>query len=1178
MLNTTINKPLEELQSFRETIESLKKNQSPLLLTGTLISQKIQLTQAIKETLGNKSLIITSDEKKAKEIFDDIQYFRDENVLMYPAKDIIFYNADVKSIDIVSKRCKVYEALLNEEDCTIVLSIEALFDRLTPKEIFSQFIMELNVGDEYNVDELANRLNLMGFVRRDSVEYAGQYAIRGGILDLFTTVHDTAVRIEFWGDEIDSIRTLDEFAERSVDKLENIKIMPVRELVFGEEKLAEAKEKLKKEYEKALADYDKKGLKEEHSNLKKTFGSTYDELDFKNSISKAEILLPYFYEEKVCLLDYLDDDFIVYFDDYYRVQETSNFVLNEFDESVKNRLMRGYMLPTQSNLVNNFNDILHKVTKHRTIVFSSVLIDVNNLKLPINQTINYDVKTVGVFENNVSQLTEDVAHYKKIGYKTVVLTGSKVRGLNLVNEFMENGVEATYYENLNNIELQNGGVYISKGALAKGFSYPSLKYVIISDRELFGDSKKTVKRRAKNGKPIESFTDIKVGDYIVHEKHGIGIFKGIEQMVFEGVTKDYFKIGYKDDGNLYVPTNQLDLIQKYIGADGVTPKINKLGGVEWNKAKERTKRSVVLLAKELVELYAKRQNAKGYMFARDNQWQRDFEDSFIYQETGDQLNAIEDVKRDMESGRVMDRLICGDVGYGKTEVAIRAAFKAVQDGKQVAYLVPTTILAEQMYNNFKDRMADFAIGIELLSRFRTPKQQKESIMRIQSGLSEILIGTHRILSKDVVYKDLGLVIVDEEQRFGVKDKEKLKHLKENVDVMTLTATPIPRTLHMSMTGIRDMSVLEEPPNERQPVQTYVCEYNEEFVREAINREIGRGGQVFYLYNRVNTIDDVARRVSELVPNAAVDVAHGQMSERELERVMKAFIDNETNVLVCTTIIETGLDISNANTIIIENADQMGLSQLYQLRGRVGRSTRSAYAYLMYKRDKVLTEVAEKRLQTIRDFTEFGSGFKVSMRDLEIRGAGTLLGEEQHGYLGDVGYELYCKLLDEAIREMKGEEVKPKFETSIDINITAHIPSNYIKSEIQKIEIYKKIANIITQQDYYDVEEEIEDRFGEIPKAVTNLMDIALFKSKASQIGVINVVQLDKTIKFTFTSNAKVDIEKITKLSKQASNPIKLQMGTEPTISVNYKKKNVKVEEMSEFLDSIKLIEVEETVN
>ncbi len=1171
MLQTAINRPLLELQSFKNTIEFLKKGKTPLLLTGVLTSQKVQVIEAIEQKLDNKTLIITSDEKKAKEIYDDIFYFKQENVYLYPAKDIIFYNADVKSIDIVSRRCKVYDALLNNENCTIVLSVEALFDRLTPKDVFSQFILELSLGDEVNIETLTTRLNLMGFARRDSVEYAGQYAIRGGILDLFTTVHDTAIRVEFWGDEIDSIRTLDEFAERSVDKLDNIKIMPVRELVFDKDRLDKAKEKIKKEYENALENYEKKGLNDEYENLKKTFGSMYDELDYKNSISKAEVLMPYFFDEKISLLDYLDDEFIVYLDDYYRVQESANFVLNEFDESVKNRLMRGYMLPTQAELVNNFGEILHKLSKYKTVVMTSVLVDVSNLKIPIKETVNYDVKTVGIFENNVSQLTEDVAHYKKLGYKTVLLTGTKVRGLNLVNEFMENRIEATYYENLNNVELQDGGVYVSKGALAKGFSYPSLKFVVISDRELFGDSKKVVKKRAKNGKPIESFTDIKVGDYIVHEKHGIGIFKGIEEMVFEGITKDYFKIGYKDDGNLYVPTNQLDLIQKYIGADGATPKINKLGGLEWNKAKERTKRSVVLLAKELVELYAKRQNAKGFNFSRDNQWQRDFEDSFIYQETNDQLNAIEDVKKDMESSRVMDRLVCGDVGYGKTEVAIRAAFKAVQDGKQVAYLVPTTILAEQMYNNFKDRMADFPIGIELLSRFRTPKQQKESVFRIQTGLSEILIGTHRILSKDVLYKDLGLVIVDEEQRFGVKDKEKLKHLKENVDVLTLTATPIPRTLHMSMTGIRDMSVLEEPPNERQPVQTYVCEYNEEFVREAINREIGRGGQVFYLYNRVNTIDHVAEKVAELVPNAIVDVAHGQMSERELERVMKSFIDNETNVLVCTTIIETGLDISNANTIIMENADQMGLSQLYQLRGRVGRSTRSAYAYLMYKRDKVLTEVAEKRLQTIRDFTEFGSGFKVSMRDLEIRGAGTLLGEEQHGYLGNVGYEMYCKLLDEAIREMKGEEVKPKFETSIEMNITAHIPQNYIKNEVQKIEVYKKIANILTTDDYNDVQEEVEDRFGDIPKAVNNLMDIALFKAFASNMGVISVNQVGKTVKFTVVNDANIDVEKVLELSKKASNPLKLQMGTEPVITVDFKKKNIGVEDLFEFLKSVEAV-------
>ncbi|MDE6357852.1 MAG: transcription-repair coupling factor, partial [Eubacteriales bacterium] len=650
-------------------------------------------------------------------------------------------------------------------------------------------------------------------------------------------------------------------------------------------------------------------------------------------------------------------------------------------------------------------------------------------------------------------------------------------------------------------------VYIVRGNLNKGFEYPENKFIILADKEIFGEEKKAKKpTKKKKTSRIESFTDLKIGDYVVHENHGIAVFKGIEKVVTEGISKDYLKLGYADEGILYISINQLDMLQKYIAGGSGAPKINKLGTKQWSVAKAKAKKAVKELAKDLVMLYAKRQKTKGYMYSKDNIWQTEFEDNFPYQETQDQLNAIADVKNDMESSRVMDRLICGDVGFGKTEVAIRAAFKAVQDQKQVVFLVPTTILASQHFQTFIHRMQDYPINIELLSRFRTPKQQKETLVGLEKGLVDIVIGTHRVLSKDIKFKDLGLIIIDEEQRFGVAHKEKLKNLKENVDVLTLSATPIPRTLHMSMTGIRDMSVLEEAPSERMPVQTYVLEYDTESIRNAINRELARNGQVYYLHNRVNNIDEETIKIQNIVPDAKIAFAHGQMSERELEKVMVAFMEQEIDVLVCTTIIETGLDISNVNTIIINDADRMGLSQLYQLRGRVGRSNRTSFAYLMYKKDKVLQEISEKRLQIIKEFTEFGSGFKIAMRDLEIRGAGNLLGAEQHGHMDIIGYEMYCKLLEQAISELKGEIIENEFETLIDLSVNAFITPSYIENEVQKLEMYKKISLIKTEEDFFDVQDELEDRFGTIPKVVQNLLNIALMKSYAHNLGINKISQ------------------------------------------------------------------------
>ena len=751
----------------------------------------------------------------------------------------------------------------------------------------------------------------------------------------------------------------------------------------------------------------------------------------------------------------------------------------------------------------------------------------NSKLLLYEQNFHVDARNVSSYNNNFELLIKDLKDYKKKGYRVVILTASKTRAARLADDIRGYDIEAFSTDDESRV-LKSGEILVTAGNVNKGFEYPFLKFAVITETDIFGKEKKRRKKKKTNysGEKIQNFTDLNIGDYVVHENHGLGIYRGIEKIEVDKIAKDYIKIEYAAGGNLYILATQLDMIQKYSGADARKPKLNKLGTQEWNKTKTRVRGAVKDMAAELVKLYAARQEKEGYVYGSDTVWQSEFEEMFPYDETDDQFTAIEDTKKDMESPRIMDRLICGDVGYGKTEVAIRAAFKAVQDGKQVAFLVPTTILAQQHYNTFASRMKDFAVNVDMLSRFRTPAQQKKTIEQLKKGMVDIVIGTHRILSKDVQFKDLGLLIIDEEQRFGVAHKEKIKQLKNNIDVLTLSATPIPRTLHMSLVGIRDMSVLEEPPVDRLPIQTYIMEYDDEMIREAINRELARNGQVYYVYNRVNNIDEVAAHISKLVPDANVAFAHGQMSERTLEKIMLEFIEGEIDVLVSTTIIETGLDISNVNTMIIHDADNMGLSQLYQLRGRVGRSNRTSYAFLMYRRNKVLREVAEKRLKAIREFTELGSGIKIAMKDLEIRGAGNVLGAEQHGHMEAVGYDLYCKMLNEAVQMYKGIKKHEEFETTIDLNVDAFIPPAYIKNEFQKLNIYKRIAGIETEEECEDMQDELMDRYGDMPKAVLNLLAVALMKSEAHRAFITDVTANGKTLKLAMLKDAEVDVSRI----------------------------------------------------
>lgn len=1086
--------PLYDLESFQQVNEIIIGKKTPLLCTGVLESQKCHWIYGILQRQKRPAIIVTYTELRCREIYEDLSFFMDDEVLLYPAKDLLFYHADVHSHDIIRQRLALLEKLMLKQASVVVVSIEGLLDKLIPKDTMEQWILKGAVGDIWKIDRVIKRFVIMGYERVEQVETRGQFAIRGGIIDIYPMTGEEAYRIELWDEEVDSIRIMNPQTQRSGDKIDCIQIFPAKEQFVGEE-----------EQQKNTAN----------------------------------------------LLHYVGENALLFLEEPLRIEGKCQRVLEEFEESMKNRLEKEEVLPSQWNMIYRYEELLSLWKAYPQVLLSTLPQPVKSFA--IQKSVHVAVKSIQPFHQKIDVLEKDLNQWMDKNYGIVILAGSQGRGERLAQELKERNIPIIFRKKMDQ-PIQRGQIIITVGGLHKGFDYTDIGFAILSESDVFGERRKKRKPRFKEkGRKIESFTDLKVGDYIVHENHGIGIYQGIDQMLVDGISKDYLKIQYGDGGILYVPTNQLDMVQKYIGSEGKAPKIHKLGGTEWLKTKSKAKAAVADLAKDLVALYAQRQQAVGFAFSKDTVWQKEFEDMFPYEETEDQLIAIEETKKDMESKKVMDRLLCGDVGYGKTEVAIRAAFKAVQDGKQVAYLVPTTLLAQQHYHTFQQRMQDFPISVQLLSRFRTAAQQRKTIENLKKGLVDIVVGTHRLLSKDVQFKDLGLLIIDEEQRFGVAHKEKIKQFKQNVDVLTLTATPIPRTLHMSLIGIRDMSVLEEPPEERHPVQTYVMEYRIDFIKDAIERELNRGGQVYYLHNRVKNIEKIAFELQNLLPEATVAYAHGQMSERELEDIMLDFIHGDIDVLVCTTIIETGLDISNVNTIIIQDADRMGLSQLYQLRGRVGRSNRIAYAYLMYQKDKVLQESAEKRLQAIKEFTEFGSGFKIAMRDLEIRGAGNLLGAEQHGHMEAVGYDMYCKLLQEAVYDLQEEEGKEYFETSVDIDVSAYIPESYIQSEMQKLEMYKKIAAIQSQEDFYEIQEELEDRYGDIPSSVNYLLEIALLKAMAHDLGILSVTQKKEKVIFTFKQNAAVDPTKIPELIRRNRNRLLFTAALEPYFTYRLKK-------------------------
>ena len=1116
--------PLQELAEYEEMTRLLEKQEETLSLSGCVDSQKLHMIAGLGERFRIK-LILTFSDLRAREIAEDFRFY-DRNVCVYPGKDLIFYQADIQGNQLVQERIRALKRISEGKPLTLVTTFSTLLSPMMPLERFQAYTLHIHKQSEIEEGELSSRLVTMGYEKVDQVEAPGQFCVRGGIIDIFDLTQENPYRIELWGEDVESIRSFDILSQRSIEKLESVSVYPATELILTDNELRAGMKNIQEEAKKQREKLREQFLTEEAHRLTTHVKELAEEvLEFKAGVN-LESYIHYFLPRVQSFMElFAGKKCCVFLDEPIRIREHLDGVEAEFKESMSHRLEKGYVLPGQTKILFGREEVLGKV-KSCPVVQIGFMEDKAAL-LKTEYRFSVEAKSIASYNNSFELLIKDLKRYKKGQYRVILLSPSRTRAKRLAEDIRNEELNAFFTEDPLR-QVQPGEVLIFYGSIKRGFEYPWLKFVVITEGDIFGKEKRKKKKIKKyEGTKIRDFSQLQVGDYVVHESHGLGIYRGIEKVEVEKVVKDYMKIEYRDGGTLYILATGLDVIQKYASADARKPKLNKLGSKEWGNTKTKVRGAVQEIARDLVELYAKRQEKQGFSFGKDTVWQQEFEELFPYEETEDQLSAIEATKRDMESSRIMDRLICGDVGFGKTEIAIRAAFKAVQDGKQVAFLVPTTILAQQHYNNFIQRMKDFPVRIDLMSRFRTAAQQKKTLTDLKKGLVDIVIGTHRILSRDLEFKDLGLLIVDEEQRFGVGHKEKIKQLKEDVDVLTLSATPIPRTLHMSLVGIRDMSVLEEAPGERLPIQTYVCEYNEEMVREAILRELSRGGQVYYVYNRVNTIADVAASIQNLLPEASVAFAHGQMKEQELEKIIYEFISGEIDVLVSTTIIETGMDISNVNTMIIDDADQMGLSQLYQLRGRVGRSNRVAYAFFMYKRDKVLKEIAEKRLQTIREFTELGSGFKIAMRDLEIRGAGNLLGKKQHGHMEAVGYDLYCKMLNEAVKNLKGiSTCMEDFNTLVDLDVDAFIPPSYIMNEGQKLDIYKRIAAIENRAESEEMREELLDRFGVVPNSVENLLRISLIRVKAHGIFITEIKGKQERLQVFLKEDAPVKVENI----------------------------------------------------
>ncbi len=1144
-----ILKELEKSQKFNDFLNNIERKTSPIAISGLTGVAEASIISKCLETIKRPILIITYNEIQAQNIVNDIKFFT-ENVAFLPQKEIITYDYVAESKNLPYERIEILNKIYKKQKMIIVTSVETIKQKIISKEALYKNTLNFKVGDRCDLELLKQKLVDLGYQRFDLIDGRGEFSVRGGIIDISTT-ENTGIRIELWGDEIDSIRHFNIISQRSVDNIEKIEIFPAHEYIL-EKPIEEVTKNISQNvYSETISE-------KVENDLEKIRNGEY--------ISKIDRYFNSFYQKQETILEYLDNKYLVFIDEFNKIIQRSENIELDNESTLKALIEKERIIPDSLKNYVGTESLEANIEKYQTIYLDKLD---NRFKNGI-ESYDFKYKELNYFKSGIDLFINDINNFKKQNKKVYIVVDTKEKAEKVKKMLAEYDILSMYHEKLNQtiINKDTNTVVITLGKISKGFYSIDLNQVVMVASDLVDGTRAIKKRKSDTFKQGEKvvFADLKVGDYVVHRRYGIGIYIGVNTITADGTTRDYLKLKYSGDDILYIPTNSLDEIRKYVGGEEMNLKLNKLGSKDWEKTTNKVRNNLRAVAKELIELYARREKSKGFAFSKDTSWQRQFEEAFPYAETDDQLRCIDEVKKDMENEKPMDRLLCGDVGYGKTEVAIRAAFKAVMDHKQVVYLAPTTVLAKQQYETFKERMKDFPISVDVLNRFRTTKDKNRIIKEMKLGEIDILIGTHRVLGKDIEFKDLGLLIIDEEQRFGVKAKEKIKQYKASVDVLTMTATPIPRTLHMSIVGVRDMSVIYEPPQNRKPVQTYVLEYDAEVVKEAITKELERDGQVFYLFNNVGEIAFKADKIARLVPEAKVGFAHGRMTGEEIEDIMEDFVEGKINVLVCTTILESGIDIPNANTIIMENADRVGLAQLYQLRGRVGRSDKQGYAYITYRKDKMLSEVADKRLKAIKEFTEFGSGFKIAMRDLEIRGAGSLIGEIQHGHLEEVGYDTYCRILDEVLKEEQGLKVEEDISCQIDLNVTSFIPDSFISDQNQKIEIYQDIALCKNEEDISNVIDEIIDRFGNMPNEIENLLEISRIKQLAKEKYLTKIQSRGNSVVFTYDST-KFDNNSLSDIIKKYGNRIKFSAGLKPMITLKLEKQGEKgiLQEVKEFL-------------
>lgn len=1142
--------PLKGLESFCSLADGVKMP-GVRMLYGPDASQRAHVIAALVHKTQRPALVVVSNELAAQRMTEDLNLLLDNGARNLPARDISFLKTAASSRELSIRRIEALGDCVSGKAAALVVSADCMQHRLMPPERFAEYVIKIDETMRMEPSELIEKLVGAGYERVQMVEGRGQCALRGGILDVYPVGEVNALRIEFFDDEIDSIRSFDVMTQRSISKRTCAVLYPAAEILLraedgiaaaralrhqlqlgAEDRKAVRQKKIEEQFNLQPFDEFMKQTEDEEESaqarampsrpLTRNYAAVLEALETGRYFDAADSLLPVLLNYAALPQDYLENPFIV-LDQPERLRERCENRGLEFREQFRAAMEREEALPIQAELLIPYDQVLSRIRGGSVLITSMMLRSENDFKM--DQLVKIESLNAMAYASNVRELATDVKKWISDGWKIVLMAGGKARGERLEKALREQEVFAPFEEEIPQT-VEGGKPVILPFTLGHGFLYPDIRFAMIAESDIFGVNRQKSRTRTPSGEKISAFTDLRVGDYVVHENYGIGQYMGTVRLASEGTYRDFLHISYQGADKLYVPTDQLDRVQKYIGSEGNAPRLNRLSGGEWQKQKSKVKQSIQEIAGDLLKLYAQREAAPGHAFEPDTPWQREFEDEFPYEETPDQLTAIEDIKRDMESNRAMDRLLCGDVGYGKTEVALRAIFKAVMGGKQAAMLAPTTILVQQHFNTMRTRFGHFPVRIEMISRFKTAAEQKQILKKLETGEVDVVVGTHRLLAKDVKFKNLGLLVVDEEQRFGVTHKEAIKKMKQSVDVLTLTATPIPRTLHMSMVGIRDMSLLQSPPEERYPVQTYVVEYSDGLVRDAILRELARGGQVYVLHNRVQSIDVMYNRLKKLVPEAKIAVGHGQMREHALEDVMMDFYEGKFDVLLCTTIIEAGLDVPRANTLIVCDADRFGLAQLYQLRGRVGRSNRLAYAYLTVNPNKVLTETADRRLSAIREFTEFGSGFRIAMRDLEIRGAGNLLGNEQSGFMASVGYDLYVKMIEETVREMRGDTSKGNIDTRVDVKVDAYLPKEYVSDDLMRLEMYKKIASIQSEEGSEDLVDELIDRFGDLSQPVLNLITLSNLRSTCSSLAIDHVSQKENALLLRFSISADIDLVRV----------------------------------------------------